>query len=113
MTRATTVETVEIDLVELPLRDGEPDGYDRSMRVITIRMSGDLHEALNAEAGRVGLSANRLCKLKIAAAMRASVPREWLRHRRAAIEGAEMAAAERAKGVNYGGAFNHGDTENQ
>jgi HicB-like protein involved in pilus formation len=63
-----------IDLEELPGMADTP----LETRMITVRLSPEFHAALKDEAYRVRLSMNRLCKLKLAAAIGGcAVPAEW------------------------------------
>lgn len=68
---------MRIELPELPMPEVE-DPAVASESVVTIRMSFAMHDALQAEASRVGLSLNRLCKLKLASALHCNVPTHWL-----------------------------------
>jgi len=76
------------DLEKLPLPEVDPamaksERHFSAAKMVTIRMSEDLHDRLLDEAIRVGLSMNQLCKVKLAAAISGcQVPKHWIRRRR-------------------------------
>jgi hypothetical protein len=91
------IEWRSVDAKQLPLPEADPLSSGSS-RVVTVRMSADLHAALLDEANRLGIvSLNKLCLAKLAAErVELPVPRRWLNEKTLRARAHQQAMEQRA-----------------